>query len=279
MPRPTGGKQSFGFLEGKFPMTNSELRFIKIPDTPEATQVLEQLQRTRNGLLGMLTSEIRTPITVISGYAEVMLKNSMGDLNQEQRKGLTVIRERAQQIIQILNDVLNSLWHEKVLNDRELCILQTDICPILTQAASAQKAVKIETDTPAETPVYIWCEPGFIRMIISDVIHSFRSATDPPFGLSGKESPIVLRVSQCPDWVVIRIENNDLVLQNNSVEEIFPYAYWIYPLSFYQFFLRLHGGDMALESKDGVGTVVSIRLPNCPEPPAASLPEMSHEAQ
>lgn len=67
---------------------------------------LEEIDRIHSDLLSAVTHEFRTPLTIISGWVDLLLSQSFGPLNPEQRESLVAIREGSRRLGHLLSNVL-----------------------------------------------------------------------------------------------------------------------------------------------------------------------------
>ncbi|MGH6911014.1 MAG: histidine kinase dimerization/phospho-acceptor domain-containing protein, partial [Phenylobacterium sp.] len=76
----------------------SESALVKAKDEAEAAT------RAKSAFLATMSHEIRTPLNGVLGMAQAM---AMGDLNDQQRERLDVVRQSGEALLAILNDVLD----------------------------------------------------------------------------------------------------------------------------------------------------------------------------
>jgi signal transduction histidine kinase len=69
-------------------------------------QQVEDRGRLSKLFTASISHELRTPINGIIGYAEIMLKDIHGPLNDEQRNDLTAISRAGQNVLKLVNDLL-----------------------------------------------------------------------------------------------------------------------------------------------------------------------------
>jgi PAS domain S-box-containing protein len=76
----------------------------------EHARAMEQLSRA-NGLksdfVAMISHELRTPLNVILGYSDLLLEDTFGALEPEQRDVLRTIHGRGHELLQLIRDVLD----------------------------------------------------------------------------------------------------------------------------------------------------------------------------
>lgn len=66
-----------------------------------------RLQRMKDALIATASHELRTPITVIAGYADLLLGASAGDLTSKQRHYLERTKETTTHLTDMVNDMLD----------------------------------------------------------------------------------------------------------------------------------------------------------------------------
>lgn len=66
-----------------------------------------RLQRMKDALIATASHELRTPITVIAGYADLLLGTSAGDLNDKQRHYMERTKETTAHLTNMVNDMLD----------------------------------------------------------------------------------------------------------------------------------------------------------------------------
>jgi signal transduction histidine kinase len=70
-------------------------------------QRLEELDRMKAEFMSIATHELKTPINVIGGYAELMQERLYGELTDKQEEALVSIREQAQVLTSLVNQLLD----------------------------------------------------------------------------------------------------------------------------------------------------------------------------
>jgi signal transduction histidine kinase len=73
----------------------------------EAFDRLRELDRLKSNFLGTVSHELRTPLTSIIGYSEMLAEGIAGPLGDEQREFVQTIREKGEQLLQLILGLLD----------------------------------------------------------------------------------------------------------------------------------------------------------------------------
>ena len=57
-----------------------------------------------------VSHELRTPLTYVKGYVEVLSEGMLGDLNDEQKKALNIVKQRTESVVRLVNDIISLTW-------------------------------------------------------------------------------------------------------------------------------------------------------------------------
>ncbi len=67
----------------------------------------EESDKLKSSFLATMSHELRTPLNSIIGFTGIMLQGIAGELNDEQRKQLKMVKGSAQHLLSLINDVLD----------------------------------------------------------------------------------------------------------------------------------------------------------------------------
>jgi len=68
---------------------------------------LKELDRLKSNFLATVSHELRTPLTSIIGYSEMLAEGIAGEMNEEQRDFVQTIREKGEQLLQLIKGLLD----------------------------------------------------------------------------------------------------------------------------------------------------------------------------
>lgn len=105
--------------------------------TDQAAVVLQNVKRQQEivtDLMSALSFELRTPLTAVRGYADLLLLGKMGSVNDEQTKCLNIISQTAYSAISMLSSFLELTQTEVIRSRLEISSLDlgTSIEEVLT---------------------------------------------------------------------------------------------------------------------------------------------------
>ena len=69
---------------------------------------LSKRTRGRRELLNVLSHELKTPLTVITSYAQVLKEKMLGDVTAEQAAALGKIMQQSETLLEIMNAILDT---------------------------------------------------------------------------------------------------------------------------------------------------------------------------
>ncbi|HXT00950.1 MAG TPA: response regulator [Elusimicrobiota bacterium] len=81
-------------------------RVAEIRDLVNQNMELRQVNQMKNEFIANVSHELRTPLTVVIGYANTLHDGSLGPMTEPQQKALVAIVERAEGLLQTLNNIL-----------------------------------------------------------------------------------------------------------------------------------------------------------------------------
>jgi len=68
---------------------------------------LQELDRLKSIFLASMSHELRTPLNSIIGFTGILLMGMAGELNEEQKKQLTLVKNSAAHLLNLINDILD----------------------------------------------------------------------------------------------------------------------------------------------------------------------------
>lgn len=136
-----------------------------------------QVDRMKAEFIANVSHELRTPMTSIKGYVDVMLMGASGELNDQQKRFLTIVKGNTERLSVLVNDLLDvsridsgrvSLSIENV----KLLEITTDVvADIVRRSREENKEINIMLDAPDDLPAMDG-DPERIRQIMENLVRN-----------------------------------------------------------------------------------------------------------
>jgi signal transduction histidine kinase len=144
---------------------------------------LKRLYKTAHRFVDNVSHEFRTPLTVVNEYVSLLRDGVVGDLNDEQKRMLDVIGDRAEDLNNMVDDMLDvskleagmlGLW-------RQNCTVADvihHVHPSLIRKAMV-KRVELQFDIPDELPEIFCDEEKIGRVIVNLAVNAIKFCGQP----------------------------------------------------------------------------------------------------
>jgi signal transduction histidine kinase len=236
-----------------------------------AKEEAEAANRGKSAFLATMSHELRTPLNAIIGFSEMMMREVLGSLdNQQYRAYVTDIHESGSHLLQIINDILDLSKAEagKLDLHEDLFDLRDTIQSVrqLISARVAEGGLSETIELPADFPLLRADERKTKQVLLNLVTNAIKFT--PPGGhiaISGhfdRQAGVTLTV--CDTGIGIASEDLARVLKPfEQVDSTFSRAHdgTGLGLPLVKAIIELHGGNLELRSEVGVGTRVSATFP------------------
>lgn len=266
----------FEFAAVPLPDGNALFTMVDVTDSTriqealrERATALEQADRVKTDFVANVSYELRTPLTSIGGFAEMLAGGYAGKLAPAAADYVDAILEAVARLSKLIDDVLALTQGDatEIVLEREridlggLCRMAVETM----QARAAEKDQKVELDVAPSTGFVF----GDVRLLRESIEHVLDNA----IAYSDKKGRIRVEVSGDDQQAVIRIIDDGIGISKQDLPRVFERFDRIneagvrgeaalglgLPLT--RQFLEAHGGSVELESKKGKGTVVTLVIP------------------
>ncbi len=253
--------------EEKLQKAHRELR-TKVEELAVAKERAEGADRLKSVFLATMSHELRTPLNSIIGFTGVLLQGLAGELNEEQRKQLSMVDGSSKLLLALINDVLDISKIEA--GQLELTPTQFDAADLIRQVAKTlspmadAKGLKIVIRVSPNVSE-IDADRRRLEQILFNLTNNAVKFTDK--GQVSIEAQVVdehLQVSVQDTGIGIREEDLDELFQpfqqiDASIQR--RYEGTGLGLSICRRLVDLMGGRIWVESEYGVGSTFTFWLP------------------
>lgn len=229
---------------------------------------LERAARHKSEFLTMISHEFRTPLTSIITFTELLLDSAAGQINQEQQEYLNDVLESSTRLLQMINDLLDlsRLDAGKVRLFREAVALSELVRDTeLTIRPLAEKAhLTLTMHVPPTLPL-VRVDPLRVRQVLLNLLSNAVKFTAPGGAIAVTATPRgdFLEVGVCDSGIGIPLEDQERIFEKFSQAGRERPEGTGLGLPLAKSLVELHGGQMWVESRLGVGSTFKFTLPLC----------------
>ena len=232
----------------------------------EAKARAEQAAAARSSFLANMSHEIRTPMNAILGFTDVLLNTTLAPT---QRRHMDTVRQAAQSLLGLLNDILDTAKLEKGAVELEVADFSLRaLCEQVTASmrlTAEKKRLRLELDYPADVPEHYRGDALRIQQVLVNLVGNAIKFTQ-----QGRVDIEVRRQAGC---TVIGVVDTGIGIAPDRVERIFD-AFAQADATITRKFggtglgttiarqlTELMGGRIVVQSTLGVGSRFEMRLP------------------
>jgi len=253
------------------------LTFVDVTDSvnveralKEKNEALEKADKLKNDFVQHVSYELRSPLTNIIGFTELLGLETTGPLNPRQREYVDHIGSSSSLLLTIVNDILDLATVDAGI--MELEIGEVEIRPLIKAAADLVADRLREHDIQLvvavdAAPVSFHADENRIRQILYNLLSN--AANYAPDG-----GRITLSAKRTGNAVEFRVQDNGPGMSPEVLATIFkrfePSAKGGrrrgagLGLAIVKSFVELHGGTVDIDTGPGRGTAVTCRFPMSP---------------
>lgn len=251
---------------------NQELETKVATRTAEVQQQAERiadLSRQKDQLLGMVAHDLRTPLTGMLGFAEVAISDlQAGSATEHTLEDLLVIRQSAQEMSELLNDLLD-------VSRLEAGKLRIDLRPLDIGARiredrrryemwASSKEIGFSAKAPAGE-LWVLADPKRIQQVLNNLVSN-------AIKFSSSGGAIAIRLKASSSRVEVSVQDSGQGIAPEDLEKVFASYEQTKTqatagehgaglgLSIAKKLVELHGGEIWVESKPGVGSRFTFSL-------------------
>ncbi len=235
-------------------------------DLREANADLKELDKAKTNFLNIVSHELKTPLTAISAHLDI-LDDTKSNFNKQQRSSLEAIVRNSNQLKILINNILEISRIEskkfeltpELLNLKDLITEVANELRILADKKGLKLIEKID-----KLPL-IKADRERVKGILNNLILNAIKFTE--------KGSITIEAKKEGDFVLINITDTGIGIPKDKIKNLFKKFYQVdaslgrryggsgLGLSITKQLVKLHGGKISVQSKEGGGTTFSFTLP------------------
>ncbi len=240
----------------------------------KANTELQKANRLKSEFIGRASHELKTPLTSVIAFAELLMEQHSGTLNDIQLDYLRGIHEAGRTLLNTIDGLLTLSRMEAGMTQLNLSTMRPGVfIPQIVAQFTPQalrKRVELTHDLPFDLPELI-ADREKLRGILHNLVDNALKYTP-----HGERVGVRARFDPETDEHVIEVIDTGLGIPEEDLEHIFE-PFWRgsnagppehrgsgLGLAITEYWVSLHGGQIEVESKVGEGSKFTVRLPARP---------------
>lgn len=240
----------------------------------ELRETAEEANRLKDEFLAIMSHELRNPLNVILGYAELLLRSEDIKSSAPLRRMADAVKRNAVAQSKLIRDLLDlsRLRSGKLELNRETVspVVAVDNAIETVRMEADAKGITIEVEAPKEA-VFVEADPVRLEQVIWNLLNNAVKFTP-------HDGRIRVKLRAEPDEIVLTVEDNGQGIDESFLPHIFEIFRQADPstnrsqsgmgigLAVVQQLVELHGGSVAARSEGiGAGASFVIHLPRSAE--------------
>ena len=233
----------------------------------EKNSALEEAARMKNDFVHHVSYELRSPLTNIIGFVQLLADGAAGPLNEKQRQYASYIMTSSDALLAIINNILDLATIDAGVMTLELG--DVDVRDAMQAAAEgvqhrlAERGVSLEMRASPSIGRFR-ADGKRVRQILFNLLSN-------AVGFSERGGTVTLAAEREANEMVFRVRDNGAGIPAEVIARVFDrfethtrgsdHRGVGLGLSIVRSFVELHGGRVELDTAVGRGTTVTCRFP------------------
>jgi len=238
----------------------------------KAIWVSEQATRAKSDFLASMSHELRTPLNAIIGYSEILFEDAQSAERESEMADLRKIQDAGKHLLGLIDNILDL---SKIEAGKMTLYLETfELRPMIDSVAAtvtplAKKASNALVVNCADEVGSIHSDLTKVRQILFNLLsNACKFTRNGTITLTARRD-----TNKAVDWIEFQVRDTGIGMTPDQQAKVFEaftqadasttrtYGGTGLGLAITKSFSRLMGGDVALTSEAGKGTIFTIRLP------------------
>ncbi len=266
------------------------MTFADVTDSQRAQRALEErnealvaADRMKNAFISHISYELRTPLTNIIGFSDLLGSPHVGELNKKQEEYLGDISASSKTLLAIIDDILTLATMDA--GTMELRQSRVDVPAVIDAAIlgvreAAQRAKLSLHIAVADDATHLIADEARLRQVLFNLLSN-------AVGFSKPGDTVGITCRRDGGTIEFVIEDEGVGIPKDEQGRVFDrfesrslgssHRGAGLGLSIVKSLVEMHGGTVSLESEPGRGTRVTVRLPAAGRPAKAGVPALPQE--
>ncbi|GAC1503401.1 MAG: hypothetical protein NVS2B12_14400 [Ktedonobacteraceae bacterium] len=229
-----------------------------------------EVDRMKSEFVSLVSHELRTPLTSIKGYVDLLMDGDAGELDEEQLEYLSIVKNNADRLVALINDLLDVSCIESGKIELQRAIL--DLTVLVESVASSlhpqieKKGQNLILNLSATLPS-VAGDANRVTQILTNLLSNAHKYTPP-----GGTITIGVQATE-QGQVRVDVQDTGIGLSTEEQAQLFTRFYRAknpttqevggtgLGLTITRSLVEMHGGQISVVSAPGQGSTFSFTLP------------------
>ncbi|MBP1907947.1 hybrid sensor histidine kinase/response regulator [Methanolobus bombayensis] len=232
----------------------------------------EEANKYKTELLANITHELKTPLSSVIGFSDVLLEGISGKLTELQEEQVDIINKSGNRLLELINKMLDL---SRIESGRMELVYETfspkyilSVVVNRTFSVAAKKNISVNTTIDPEIGE-IKADPNKLTEIIFNLLENSLKFTE-------EGGAVTIDASKDDFYIYISVTDSGVGILKEDQEKIFEpfvqvdgstsrkYGGAGLGLVLVKEYAKMHNGEITVESEYGKGSTFTLKLPVCP---------------
>jgi signal transduction histidine kinase len=236
-----------------------------------ALRRLSEINQLKANFVANVSHELRTPLTHIRGYLDLLDTESLGPVNDDQKKALDVSLRSASRLQSLIDDLI--LFSQASRGEMALTLCPIDLNQIVSDVVALIKPkaddhqINLEVNVATDLP-FVQADKEKLNWVVSQLLDNAIKFTKP----AGKVHLAVLKDVANNSLVTVTVSDTGIGIPPERIKEIFEpfhqldssatrrYGGTGLGLALVRLIIEAHGSVIDVQSETDKGTTISFPL-------------------
>jgi DNA-binding response OmpR family regulator/two-component sensor histidine kinase len=219
--------------------------------------------------VSIVSHELRTPLTTIKGFTDMVLEGDAGEINEEQREFLTIVKQDSDRLVALVNDLLDISRIESGRIDLDIKALDLgsvvrDVVRTLKPSID-EKGQTLQVDIDPELSPIMGDSDRLHQVVTNLLSNAYKYTPD-----SGS---LTIKVAKEGDLAKVSVSDTGVGISKEDQERLFTRFFRAdssltrdvggtgLGLTIVKSLVEMHGGTVSVVSEPGIGSTFSFTIP------------------
>jgi two-component system phosphate regulon sensor histidine kinase PhoR len=234
-----------------------------------ANEELRWLDQTKDDFLSNVSHELKTPMISVMGYIGMLLKEKVGSLTEQQKSFLEISYKNLRKLGKNIDDLLDlaefGIQKESWVFEPIDLVKVIEFSCATVEPLAKEHQIQLEAQFPPE--------PVKISGVEEKLYQLFDNLLTNAVKYNRQGGKICVSLGQDPEFIFTRITDTGVGISHQSLQEVFTRHFQEKTkplgnakglgigLSLVHEIVKLHQGEIQIESELGKGTTFTVRFP------------------